>query len=69
MSNQEKILIKVLQGTADSNILFKDLVYPLKSLGFNERIKGSNHISVKEGILEILNLQPKGKNSEPYQVK
>ena len=69
MSNQQKILSKVLQGTSDANILFKDLVVLLKYLGFEERLKGSHHIFVKEGILEIINLQPKGKSSKPYQVK
>jgi predicted RNA binding protein YcfA (HicA-like mRNA interferase family) len=42
----------------------------LRSLGFEERIKGSHHIFTKEGVGEILNLQPRvdGK-SKPYQVK
>ena len=69
MSNQQKILFKVLKGTSDANILFKDLVYLMKSFGFEERIKGSHHIFAKEGIIEIVNLQPKGKNSKPYQLK
>jgi predicted RNA binding protein YcfA (HicA-like mRNA interferase family) len=69
MPNQEKILIKVLQGTSDANILFKDLVKLMKSLVFEERIKGSHHIFSRDGIMEIVNLQSKGKNSKPYQVK
>lgn len=69
MPNQEKILVKVLQGTSDANILFKDLVNLMKFLGFEERIKGSHHIFTKVGIMEIVNLQSKGKNSKPYQVK
>ena len=39
------------------------------ALGFEERIRGSHHIYSKEGIIEILNLQPKGSESKPYQVK
>ena len=38
-------------------------------LGFDERIRGSHHIFSKEGVEEILNLQPKGAMAKPYQVK
>jgi len=41
----------------------------LKKFGFDERIKGNHHIFTKEGIEEILNLQPKRSKSKPYQVK
>lgn len=41
----------------------------LITLGFVERIRGSHHIYSMEGITEILNLQPKGSNGKPYQVK
>ena len=41
----------------------------LKNLGFDERVRGSHHIFTKAGIEEILNLQPKGNLSKPYQVK
>ncbi len=38
-------------------------------VGMSERIRGSHHIFTKEGIEEILNLQPKGRQAKPYQVK
>ncbi len=41
----------------------------LRRLGFEERIRGSHHIFTKEGIEEILNLQPKGSQVKAYQVK
>lgn len=69
MSKLEKILYQVLQGTSDKNIPFKDLKSLMVALGFEERIKGSHHIFSKEGIPEILNLQPKASKSKPYQVK
>ena len=69
MSKLEKILIQILQGTSDKNIPFKDLKSLMLALGFKERIRGSHHIYSKEGIIEILNLQPKGSESKPYQVK
>ena len=37
--------------------------------GFAERIRGSHHIFSKEGVEEILNLQPKGGKAKAYQVK
>ncbi len=39
------------------------------TLGFDERIRGSHHIFTRDGIEEILNLQPKGSKAKPYQVK
>ncbi|MEW6263144.1 MAG: type II toxin-antitoxin system HicA family toxin [Thermodesulfobacteriota bacterium] len=42
----------------------------LRNLGFQERIRGSRHIFTKEGVEEILNLQPKdGGKAKSYQVK
>jgi len=41
----------------------------LINLGFEKRIRGSHHIFAKEGIEEILNIQPKGSKAKNYQVK
>lgn len=69
MGKQEKVLLKVLRGTSDSNISFNDVCYLLRRLGFDERIRGSHHIFTKNGVAEILNLQPKGGKAKAYQVK
>lgn len=69
MSKYEKLLIQILRGTSDANIPFDGLCTLLKHIGFTERIKGSHHIFTKDGVDEILNLQPKGNKSKPYQVK
>jgi hypothetical protein len=37
--------------------------------GVHSAIRGSHHIFFREGIEEIINLQPKGQNAKPYQVK
>ena len=63
------MLRKVLQGTADANIAFADLRRLLRSLGFDERVRGDHHIFTRTGVEEILNLQPRGANAKPYQVK
>ena len=69
MGNREKLLEDVLRGTADANIPFTGLCQLLRSLGFRERIRGDHHIYVKDGVEEIVNLQPKGGKAKPYQVK
>lgn len=69
MAKKEKLLLKILHAKQDFNINFKDLCSLLKSMGFNERIKGSRHIFSREDIIEIVNIQPKKKLSKPYQVK
>jgi predicted RNA binding protein YcfA (HicA-like mRNA interferase family) len=48
---------------------FSELCNLLERLGFEQRIRGSHHIFTKDAIAEILNLQPKGRNAKPYQVK
>ena len=69
MDKREKILLQELRGTADANIAFEGLRELLKSLGFNERIRGSHHIFTRDAVEEILNLQPKGPKAKAYQVK
>lgn len=69
MGKHEKVLIQILRGTSDANIPFDGLRGLLKYLGFEERIRSSHHIFTKDGIEEILNIQPKGSKAKPYQVK
>jgi hypothetical protein len=69
VARHERILFQVLRGTSDANVSFAGLCALLRRLGFDERIRGSHRIFAKEGILEILNLQPKGAKAKPYQVK
>ena len=68
MSRPAKTLERVLRGTSDANIAFDDLCGLLRHLGFAERVKGSHHIFTRDGIDEILNLQPKGGKAKAYQV-
>ena len=65
----EKIINKILAANADANIDFSELCKVLEHFGFQKRIKGSHHIFYKEGIIEIINLQPKDNKAKPYQVK
>lgn len=66
----KKLLEKVLSGLSDKNIKFDDLKRLILRFGFDCRIKGDHHIFAREGIVEIINLQPlKDGKAKPYQVK
>ena len=69
MSKVEKTLERVLRGNADANIRFGDLCALLVHFGFAERIRGDHHIFTRDGVMEILNLQPRGGKAKAYQVK
>lgn len=65
----DSVLTRVIRGSSDGNLRFSDLQAILLKLGFEERIRGSHHIFTREGVDEILNLQPRGSMAKPYQVK
>lgn len=69
MGKYEKLLQLVLSGRSDANVTFGELRQLLLRLGFSERIRGDHHIYFREGVEEILNLQPRGGMAKPYQVK
>ena len=69
MARTHKLLERILRADSDANIPFSGMVQLLKLLGFQERVKGSHHIFLRSGVVEILNLQPVGSKCKPYQVK
>lgn len=69
MSKLTKTLDRVLRGNADASIRFDDLRSLLSHFGFAERIRGDHHIFSREGVAEILNIQPRGGKAKAYQVK
>jgi len=69
MARMHKLLEQILRGDADANVPFSGMVQLLRRLGFQERVKGGHHIFFREGVPEILNLQPRGNKCKPYQVK
>lgn len=69
MSKHGKLLDRILRGTADANIPFDGLCQVLGRLDFVLRVKGSHHIFTRDSVEEILNLQPRGANAKPYQVR
>lgn len=69
MSQYEKLLRSVLSGTKDKDLSFSDLRLVLEHLGFQCRVKGDHFIYTKDGIEDIINIQPQGSRAKPYQVK
>jgi hypothetical protein len=69
VSKHDILLWKILHGASDANIPFDGLCQLLRRLGFDHRVRGSHHIFSQTGVEEILNLQPRGAQAKPYQVK
>jgi len=69
MSRRRKLLQRILSGTADANISFRELRALLKALGFEEHIRGDHYIFARDEVVEIINLQPRQSKAKPYQVK
>ena len=69
MGKYSKLREKILAGGVDANIEFAELCKLLGRLGFEERVRGDHHIFTRDGVAEIINLQPKGKKAKPYQVR
>ena len=69
MGRFEKLYQHVLMRRGDSNVTFSSLCRLLEKLGFESRVRGDHHIFWKDGVAEILNLQPKGAKAKAYQVR
>jgi hypothetical protein len=69
VARYDELLSRILRGASDANIPFNQLRNLLRRLGFSERIRGDHHIFAKNGVEEIINLQPQGNKAKPYQVK
>lgn len=69
MSKISKFIFLILSGKSDANVEFKALCKLLESFGFDERIKGGHHIFTKNGVEEIINIQPLGSKAKAYQVR
>jgi predicted RNA binding protein YcfA (HicA-like mRNA interferase family) len=65
----DKLILRILHGTSDANIVFDDLCQLLHHLGFEERIRGSHHVFRKHGVEDKVNLQRDGSKAKAYQVR
>jgi len=63
------VLARVLAGTV-TNVAFSDAQKLLVALGFDElRVRGGHHVYGRPGIPEQLNLQDRGGQAKPYQLR
>lgn len=69
MGKYEKLILQILRGNSDANILFSDLVNLINHFGFEMRVKGSHHLFRKPGVEEKINLQKDGNKAKVYQVR
>lgn len=72
MSKWDRFRLKLLSGQADNNIDFTELCDYVELLGFTAHPNSGgshNHIYAKTGVVEIINLQPKGSVAKTYQVR
>jgi len=69
MSKYDKLLLQILTGSSEANIVFSDLCQLMRRLGFEERIRGSHHLFRKDGVEERINLQREGNKAKVYQVR
>ena len=71
MTRHGKFLTRLLSGAVDQSLRFEDVCALLRRLGFVERRRGGSHrIFSRQGVAEILNLQPRGGGeAKAYQVK
>lgn len=66
--NKQKLLAKVIAGKG--NVGFSDICKLAEAFGFRlDRISGSHHIFVHEGIPELINLQNVKGKAKPYQIQ
>ena len=68
MGRLSKVRQTILSGSSDANVEFSGLPRLLIRLGFEERVRGSHHIFTRDGVAEIVNLQPTGSKAKPYQI-
>ena len=71
MSKWDKFRTRLMGAQADNNIDFDALCHYLEVIGFVLRPsrKSSHHIYTRDGVQEIVNLQPDGSLARAYQVK
>jgi hypothetical protein len=69
VGRRRKLLERILSGRSDRNIPFDRTRTALRSLGFTEDVEGDHHIFRKEGVRELIDIQPtREAKVKPYQV-
>ena len=69
MSSPAKLIERLREPNRDAGWDFGDLCGLLQRHGFEMRIHGSHHFFRRPGFAGIINLQPRGGQAKPYQVR
>jgi len=69
MNKHQKLLDHILMKKGDDSVSFNALSKMLVQYGFQVRIKGDHHIFTRDGLDEIINLQPLRSKAKSYQVR
>ena len=68
MAGPKRTLEAVIRG--EGVVPFRDLQALLAKLGFTlRRVSGSHHIYLHPKATRPINIQPKGKDAKPYQIR
>jgi len=63
------LLIRLSRGHVQ-NVPFRDFCALVEAFGFRRmRVEGSHHVFVHPGVPRPVNLQPRGHDAKPYQVR
>jgi hypothetical protein len=63
-------LLRRMRSGQFQNVRFRDAERLAEALGFRlDRTRGSHRLYVHTGIVEDLNLQPRGREAKPYQLR
>lgn len=70
VSRTSKLFERIVAGVWLQSVRFDDLCKLLSALGFQERTRGSHRIFTRDGIAEIVNVQPRRDGTaKPYQLR
>lgn len=70
MTSYNKLYDKIIKSENCNNIKFNEFKLFLEKTGFQlVRTRGDHHMYVFDGLDEIINIQPNGKNAKAYQIK
>jgi predicted RNA binding protein YcfA (HicA-like mRNA interferase family) len=66
--SRKALLRRILAGSR--NVSFEDFEYLIQGFGFRlARQRGSHFIFTREGIRELINIQPLRSEAKPYQIR
>ena len=68
MTRFEKLYRQIIVK-GKTSVSFNDLQFFVEKLGFTGRCEGDHFIYHLDGVNEIINIQPDGKDAKKYQVK